>query len=254
VVVPRHATTAQQAPFGGSDGTGVGPIDEGKALRDRARSDDDRPGSGPEIPPGGAAEVSSEVPESADRDTRDRILDIALDLFIEQGFERTSLRQIAERLGFSKAAVYYHFASKNDILFALHLRVHELGREAMARLGEAPTDPARFEALMNEFISEMLANRKLFVLHDRNRAAIEAMHRERLDPTEDADHSDFEAAFRRVLTNPAVPVQARVRMACSIGAVMGGLVLAGDVFGDVDNDELGGMLQDIVRLLLDSTA
>src|SRR5579872_6632795 len=64
--------------------------------------------------------------------TRERILDIALDLFIDNGFDKTSLRQIAEQLGFSKAALYYHFASKDDILMALHLRVHEVFHEALA--------------------------------------------------------------------------------------------------------------------------
>ena len=45
-------------------------------------------------------------------DTRERILDVALDLFIEQGYDKTSLRQIAEPLGFTQAAIYYHFAAK----------------------------------------------------------------------------------------------------------------------------------------------
>ena len=71
--------------------------------------------------------------------TRQRILDVALDLFIEQGFDKTPLRQIAEKLGFSKAALYYHFASKDDILMALHLRLHELGKESLAALGDRPS-------------------------------------------------------------------------------------------------------------------
>ena len=41
------------------------------------------------------------------------VLDAALDLFIEQGFDGTSLRQIAEQLGVTKAALYYHFESKD---------------------------------------------------------------------------------------------------------------------------------------------
>jgi len=44
--------------------------------------------------------------------TRERILDISLELFTTQGYEKTSLREIAEQLGFSKAAIYYHFESK----------------------------------------------------------------------------------------------------------------------------------------------
>ena len=64
----------------------------------------------------------------APTDTRERILDVALDLFTEQGFDGTSLRQIAEQLGVTKAALYYHFESKDDILMALHLRLHEFGK------------------------------------------------------------------------------------------------------------------------------
>src|SRR5215475_1263001 len=48
--------------------------------------------------------------------TRERIREIALELFAEQGYEKTSLREIAERLGVTKAALYYHFRSKEDIV------------------------------------------------------------------------------------------------------------------------------------------
>jgi len=48
--------------------------------------------------------------------TRERIQEIALELFAEQGYEKTSLREIAERLGVTKAALYYHFKSKEDIV------------------------------------------------------------------------------------------------------------------------------------------
>ncbi|NEE00350.1 TetR/AcrR family transcriptional regulator [Phytoactinopolyspora halotolerans] len=49
-------------------------------------------------------------------DTAARIRSVALDLFGRQGYEKTSLRQIAEELGITKAAVYYHYRSKVDIL------------------------------------------------------------------------------------------------------------------------------------------
>jgi AcrR family transcriptional regulator len=49
-------------------------------------------------------------------DTRERIKEIALELFSEQGYEQTSLREIAERLGVTKAALYYHFKSKEEIV------------------------------------------------------------------------------------------------------------------------------------------
>ena len=49
-------------------------------------------------------------------DTRRRIQEVALELFTEQGYEGTSLREIAERLGVTKAALYYHFKSKEEIV------------------------------------------------------------------------------------------------------------------------------------------
>ncbi|WP_100445787.1 TetR/AcrR family transcriptional regulator [Glycomyces xiaoerkulensis] len=47
--------------------------------------------------------------------TRERIQQTAIALFTELGYERTSLREIAEQLGVTKAALYYHFKTKEDI-------------------------------------------------------------------------------------------------------------------------------------------
>jgi AcrR family transcriptional regulator len=52
-------------------------------------------------------------------DTRARIQRVGLELFTEKGYEATSLREIAERLGVTKAALYYHFKTKDDIIASL---------------------------------------------------------------------------------------------------------------------------------------
>jgi AcrR family transcriptional regulator len=52
-------------------------------------------------------------------DTREQIRALALELFAERGYDATSLREIAERLGITKAAVYYHFRTKEEILTSL---------------------------------------------------------------------------------------------------------------------------------------
>lgn len=52
-------------------------------------------------------------------DTRDRIQQVALELFTERGYDGTSLREIAERLDVTKAALYYHFRTKEDIVQCL---------------------------------------------------------------------------------------------------------------------------------------
>jgi AcrR family transcriptional regulator len=51
--------------------------------------------------------------------TRDQILATALELFSAQGYDATSLRQIADRLDMTKAALYYHFPAKEQLLLEL---------------------------------------------------------------------------------------------------------------------------------------
>src|ERR671912_772697 len=48
-------------------------------------------------------------------ETRARILDAALQLFREKGFDRTGMRVVAERAGMSLGAAYHYFGSKDAI-------------------------------------------------------------------------------------------------------------------------------------------
>jgi Transcriptional regulator len=57
--------------------------------------------------------------EERARSTRDRILDAAIDLFIEAGFETTPMDAIAERAKVAKGTLYYHFKSKEGIVEAI---------------------------------------------------------------------------------------------------------------------------------------
>ena len=57
--------------------------------------------------------------------TKQEILIAALDLFSTQGFDATSMSQIAEAVGVRKASLYSHFASKDDILKSLMQNVLE---------------------------------------------------------------------------------------------------------------------------------
>lgn len=49
-------------------------------------------------------------------DTRQRIQQVALELFAERGYEQTTLQEVAERLEITRPALYYHFKAKEDIL------------------------------------------------------------------------------------------------------------------------------------------
>jgi AcrR family transcriptional regulator len=175
--------------------------------------------------------------------TRERILDVALDLFTDQGFDGTSMREIAERLHISKPAIYHHFASKEEILMALHMRLHEFGKAALARLTGQTVTLQLWGSLLNELLDQMLAQRKIFLMHERNQAALEKLHRK----DHDDEHDDIQQRFREALTDPSLSLRDRVRMACSLGAVFGGLLMAGNAFDNVSNAELGSLVQDAVR-------
>ena len=178
--------------------------------------------------------------------TRERILDVALDLFTDQGFDGTSMREIAERLHLSKPSIYYHFASKDEILMALHMRLHEFGKAALARLTGQPVTLQAWGSLLNELLDQMLAQRKIFLMHERNQAALEKLHRK----DHDDEHDDIQQRFRQALADPSLSLRDRVRMACSLGAVFGGLFMAGDAFDNVSSAELGSLVRDAVRDLV----
>jgi AcrR family transcriptional regulator len=210
---------------------------DAQTLEAREGSDLHENGFGATAATAGEADTSS---------TRDRILDVALDLFIEKGFDRASLREVAERLGLTKAAIYYHFASKDDILLALHMRLHELGKNALTRMTEEPVSLELWGSLLDEVLNQMLAQRKIFLMHERNQAALEKLHREE----HDAEHADIQDKLRQVLADPSVALRDRVRMACSFGAAFAGILMAGDAFEDTSDQELGGLLRDAVHDVL----
>lgn len=49
-------------------------------------------------------------------DTRERIQEVARELFLRRGVQRTSLQDIANELGITKPALYYHFPSREDLV------------------------------------------------------------------------------------------------------------------------------------------
>jgi AcrR family transcriptional regulator len=176
-------------------------------------------------------------------ETRERIVEVALKLFNEQGYEKTSLREIAERLDVTKAALYYHFERKEDILVELHQRLQAVGDDLVARLARLDADEIvrAWPGLLDQFIEQVLANCELFLLRQRNPNAFE-----QLAP---GDHQPpgLEQQVRRVLANPAIPLADRVRIACSLGGVVSALMGASGIFGDVPREQLAALVRDAVR-------
>ena len=81
-------------------------------------------------------------------DTRSEIQRIALCRFTEDGYDKTSLREIAEDLGVTKAALYYHFRTKENILESL---VTDIGKSVdglVAWVGSAPSTRERRQEML----------------------------------------------------------------------------------------------------------
>jgi AcrR family transcriptional regulator len=72
---------------------------------------------------------------------RDQILQVAVSLFIEQGYDATSVAQLADRLGVTKSALYHHFTSKEELL-SLALEQALGGLEAVLTTPDAATGTA----------------------------------------------------------------------------------------------------------------
>ena len=75
-------------------------------------------------------------------DTKERILDTALELFAQNGYLGTSMNDIAGRLGFTKAALYKHYTSKQEILDRIVERMNEMDYER-AESYEMPHTPVQ---------------------------------------------------------------------------------------------------------------
>lgn len=65
-------------------------------------------------------------------DTRNRIQDVARELFAEKGVQRTSLQDIADRLGITKPALYYHFRSRDELVRSILTPLIDEGEEFVA--------------------------------------------------------------------------------------------------------------------------
>ena len=72
-------------------------------------------------------------------DARGRMLEAALELFVEQGFEKTTAADIATRAGVTERTFFRHFADKREVLFANPSPLDEVVLEAIAAADEQAT-------------------------------------------------------------------------------------------------------------------
>jgi AcrR family transcriptional regulator len=122
----------------------------------------------------------------------DDILRISTELFDQHGYANVGMRAIADAVGIRPASLYHHFASKEEILYAISMRVTERYTEETVTLLERGADPRH---AIRSFIERQI------VFAWDNRAANEVSRREmrELQPEHLTDVLFHRARYRRVL-------------------------------------------------------
>jgi len=163
--------------------------------------------------------------------TRERILNAAEFLFVEQGFEATSLRQITTKAGTNLASVNYHFGSKDALVHEVfERRLRELNTARLAELDAAESDargrPLALEKLIEAFLLPVLRMSK-----DRSRGGhtfIRLLGRAYTEPAQAVrklladEYVGVVERFKRALFHalPAVPEKELIwRMHFALGAM-----------------------------------
>ena len=90
--------------------------------------------------------------------TKERILEIALELFAQSGYLGTSMSDIAKQLGITKGALYKHYTSKQKILDSIVERMNKMDYERAEKYEMPETEPDGFaEAYMHTPIGKIRA-------------------------------------------------------------------------------------------------
>jgi AcrR family transcriptional regulator len=97
--------------------------------------------------------------------TRQRIQDVARELFGQKGVQRTSLQDIADRLGITKPALYYHFTSREDLVRSILHPLIDEGELFIVELEKrASTNPANPRELLEGYYDFLFRHRADLVL------------------------------------------------------------------------------------------
>lgn len=163
--------------------------------------------------------------------TRQRIQDIALELFLEQGYEKTALREIADKLGVTKAALYYHFKTKEDILAGLFQDVGRELDEVIAWGREQPGELAVKQELLARCSLIFTSAAPLFTILQANQATLS-------DLSVGQDFKDRVAALAALITEPDASVACRVRCVSALLTLNFGVYAIQLIEGDPEEKRL----------------
>jgi AcrR family transcriptional regulator len=84
---------------------------------------------------------------------RDRVLRAAVELFAEQGYDKTSVQEVVERAGVTKGALYHYFSAKDDLLYEIYRALLVEQMAGLDRILDAGHDP---ETALREIIRDLI--------------------------------------------------------------------------------------------------
>ena len=97
-------------------------------------------------------------------ETRERILDAALKLFRERGFDETTMRDIAAAAGVATGAAYYYFRSKEELVMAFYVRTAEEARDLIpAEIAKSRDLRKRIQSIIDLKLQQFEQHRRLMV-------------------------------------------------------------------------------------------
>jgi AcrR family transcriptional regulator len=174
-------------------------------------------------------------------DTRARIQQVALELFAEQGYEATSLREIAERLGVTKAALYYHFKSKEDIVRSFS-EDHFTQMDALIDWArQQPAGLATEHEILERYLTILVEGSDVFRFLEQNQATLRS--------ADDGKHR-FEQfrprlyALVDLIIGPDATTRARIRTTAAFFSISASLMLFRDQ-ADTSAEELRKIILEI---------
>jgi AcrR family transcriptional regulator len=97
-------------------------------------------------------------------ETREKILDTALRLFRERGFDETTMRDIASEAGVATGAAYYYFHSKEDLVMGFYRRTAEEARSLLPDVIESSTElRKRLRSIIDTKFEQFADHRRLMI-------------------------------------------------------------------------------------------
>ncbi|MGX4690600.1 TetR/AcrR family transcriptional regulator [Streptomyces sp. JNUCC 63] len=157
--------------------------------------------------------------------TRRRILDVALELFAEQGYEKTSLREIAERLDVTKAALYYHFRTKEEILVSLFENLTRPMEELIEWGRRQPHTLETKQEIVRRYDQALAGAAPLFRFMQENQATVRELR------IGDA-FKDRMRGLRDIIIDPDASLTDQVRCVSAIFTLHAGMFVMQDLEGD----------------------